>query len=111
MNTDLALDVERGVFCRVIVTQPITALAFVWDGVLYGVKGFTYAAQAMIACAVPSVAIMLLALYGQGNPEMQINFIWAGLALVMSLRTLTIYLPFKLRAQPFDDLFHRKTQK
>ena len=96
--------------CRVVLTQPITALAFVWDGILYGVKGFTFAAQAMVACAAPSAAVMLLALRSQGNPEMQINLIWAGLALVMSLRTLTIYLPFRARTYPFQDLFAGKSK-
>lgn len=93
-----------------ILTQPITALAFVWDGVLYGVKGFTYAARAMIVCAVPSVLVILLALLTPGRSELQINFIWAGLALVMTMRTLTIYLPFKSRSPPFDALFHSKRE-
>ena len=92
-----------------VATQPITALAFVWDGVLYGVKGFTYAAKAMIACALPAVALMILALYYPGNPEMQINLIWAGLATVMTMRTLTIYLPFKAKAAPFESLFRTKS--
>lgn len=98
-------------FCRVIVTQPITALAFVWDGVLYGVKGFTYAAKAMVACALPSVGVMALALLTPGNPEAQINFIWAGLAIVMTMRTLSIYLPFKNKAAPFEGLYSRPKQR
>lgn len=92
------------------MTQPITALAFVWDGVLYGVKGFTYAAKAMITCAVPSVGVMVLALLAPGNSEMQLNFIWAGLALVMIMRTLTIYVPYRNRAAPFEALFPGKSE-
>ena len=34
----------RPIFGFVIVTQPLNALAFVWDGVLYGAGGFPYAA-------------------------------------------------------------------
>lgn len=59
----------------------------------------------MIACAVPSIAIMTLALCVPGNPELQINLVWAGLTLVMTLRTLTIYLPYKWKGVPFGGLF------
>lgn len=33
------------IFPFVILSQPINALAFVWDGVLYGAGGFEYAAK------------------------------------------------------------------
>lgn len=33
------------IFPWVILSQPINALAFVWDGVLYGAGGFEYAAK------------------------------------------------------------------
>ncbi|KAK9794036.1 hypothetical protein WJX73_008223 [Symbiochloris irregularis] len=35
------------IFPLVALTQPLNALAFVWDGVLYGAGGFSYAAKAM----------------------------------------------------------------
>lgn len=33
------------IFPWVILSQPINALAFVWDGILYGAGGFSYAAK------------------------------------------------------------------
>ena len=92
-------------WCRVILTQPITALAFVWDGVLFGVSGFEYASKAMVACAVPSIGVMSLAMYAQPSINSQLGFVWAGLGLIMALRAAFIYLPFKLKRAPFDRLF------
>ena len=88
-----------------ILTQPITALAFVWDGVLYSVSGFGYAARAMVVCAVPAVGCMAIAMLAPGKATFQMNCIWSGLALIMTMRTLTIYLPYKMRLKPFDKLY------
>jgi Na+-driven multidrug efflux pump len=33
------------IFPWVVLSQPINALAFVWDGILYGAGGFQYAAK------------------------------------------------------------------
>ena len=38
------------IFPWVILSQPINALAFVWDGILYGAGGFSYAAKVEAAC-------------------------------------------------------------
>ena len=95
--------------CRVVLTQPITALAFVWDGVLFGVSGFKYAAIAMVGCAIPSVAVMNLAAFAQGNTNLQLSYVWSGLGLVMALRAVIIYLPYRLRRAPFDKLFLSKS--
>ncbi len=35
------------IFPWVIISQPINALAFVWDGILYGAGGFSYAAKVL----------------------------------------------------------------
>jgi hypothetical protein len=42
----------------VAFTQPLNALAFVMDGVLYGAGGFKYASGVMLLCATPSLALM-----------------------------------------------------
>ncbi|KAI8469991.1 MAG: hypothetical protein J3K34DRAFT_521778 [Monoraphidium minutum] len=44
----------------VAATQPINAMAFVWDGVLFGAGGFKYACAQMALSCAPAVAIMLL---------------------------------------------------
>ena len=58
----------------------------------------------MIVCAIPSVLCMAVALLTPRAPNFQMNAVWAGLALVMTLRTLSIYLPFRMRIKPFDKL-------
>ena len=91
----------------VILTQPINALAFVWDGVLYGVNGFKYAAKAMTVCAVPAASAMLLgAKFAAGKSlDTDLAAVWLGLSILMVMRCLTIYLPYKLQKSPFDVLF------
>ena len=44
----------RPIYPFVILTQPLNALAFVWDGVLYGAGGFPYAATVSVAFLVSS---------------------------------------------------------
>ena len=39
----------RPIYPFVVLTQPLNALAFVWDGVLYGTGGFPYAATVRAA--------------------------------------------------------------
>lgn len=41
------------IFPWVILSQPINALAFVWDGILYGAGGFSYAAKVSIITSHP----------------------------------------------------------
>ena len=42
------------IFPWVILSQPINALAFVWDGILYGAGGFSYAAKVWLPAFVHS---------------------------------------------------------
>ena len=92
----------------VFLTQPINALAFVWDGVLYGVNGFKYAAKAMTVCAAPAASCMLLGLQFPGDYDAQLTAVWLGLCLLMVMRCLTIYIPFRLRRSPFDVMFAKQ---
>lgn len=101
----------------VVVTQPLNAMAFIWDGVLFGVGGFQYASGAMALCALPAVALMLhgdvlvgwldrvVGLAGQASAPPELLLVWAGLSLLMALRVLTIYVPYLLHKGPFRQLF------
>lgn len=84
----------------IIVTQPINAVAFLLDGILYGVNGFPYAAKALVLCAIPSASLMWIGSHYM-NPLLAI---WLGLTLVMTLRVTTIYVPYYLKLKPFDIL-------
>lgn len=44
----------------IVVSQPINALAFIGDGVLFGAGGFKYAAVAMLGCSAPAAALMVV---------------------------------------------------
>lgn len=83
--------------------QPINALAFVWDGILYGTGKFSYGAVAMGAAAVPSIALMEVGarVWAHGDPDLALVSVWLGLALLMLLRWLGLAAPYRLRAGPF----------
>lgn len=86
-------------------TQPINALAFVMDGILYGVSGFGYAATAMVAAAVPAVAVMVEGtLLAAGQMDLSLLAVWAGLAVFMVMRFATLFIPLVRRQPPFNVL-------
>lgn len=71
----------------VSLTQPINALAFVFDGVNYGASDFGYAAYSMILVAIVSIiCIVTLASYNG------FKGIWIALTIYMSLRMLAGFL-------------------
>ena len=106
-------------------SQPLNALAFVWDGVLFGAKGFRcarlffavrstflhlslpcrcrYAALVMPLSAVPAVAAIVLAQQSP-DPEQSLLIIWTGFVMLMAIRAASIWLPFRQRALMFAGL-------
>ncbi|XP_061357935.1 protein DETOXIFICATION 42-like [Gastrolobium bilobum] len=65
----------------VAATQPINALAFVFDGVNYGASDFTYSAYSMIMVALVSI----FSLYTLSS-SLGFTGIWIALSIYMSLR-------------------------
>lgn len=65
----------------VCASQPINALAFIFDGLHYGVSDFDYVAQATIVVGVMSSLVLLYApsVFGLAG-------VWAGLTTLMGLR-------------------------
>nr|CAB3477054.1 unnamed protein product [Digitaria exilis] len=65
----------------VCASQPINALAFIFDGLHYGVSDFDYVAQATIVVGVISSLVLLWApsVFGLAG-------VWAGLTTLMGLR-------------------------
>lgn len=87
----------------VVASQPVNALAFVWDGVLFGAGGFRYASVQMALCALPAVVIMNLgphAVEGAAAAA-KLQWVWLGLCLVMAFRAASIWAPYSLRLPPF----------
>jgi len=67
----------------VTVSQPVNAIAFVADGLYYGVSDFAYAAYStFFAGAISSIFLLVAA------PKFGLGGIWAGLTLFMSLRAI-----------------------
>ncbi|XP_010517127.1 PREDICTED: protein DETOXIFICATION 44, chloroplastic [Camelina sativa] len=62
-------------------SQPVNALAFVLDGLYYGVSDFGFAAYSMVIVGFISSLFMLVA-----APTFGLAGIWAGLFLFMALR-------------------------
>ncbi|GJP50619.1 hypothetical protein CLOM_g9762 [Closterium sp. NIES-68] len=67
--------------------QPITSLAFVFDGLHYGANDFAFAAIAMIALAPAAAAHLLLA-----PSEWGLEGVWIGLSLIMAARMYSGFL-------------------
>ncbi|XWS43160.1 hypothetical protein CRYUN_Cryun16bG0079100 [Craigia yunnanensis] len=65
----------------IAVTQPINALAFVFDGVNYGASDFAYSAYSMVLVAVISIFCLFLLSSSHGYVG-----IWIALSIFMSLR-------------------------
>lgn len=67
----------------VAATQPINALAFVFDGVNFGASDFAYSACSMVVVAIASIFLLFTL-----SPTHGFIGIWVGLTIYMSLRAL-----------------------
>ncbi|XP_023756150.1 protein DETOXIFICATION 45, chloroplastic [Lactuca sativa] len=67
----------------VSASQPLNALAFIVDGLHYGVSDFPYAAYSMMLVGILSSAFLYYAPSGFG-----LHGVWSGLTLFMGLRML-----------------------
>ena len=99
----------------IAITQPINSVAFLLDGVVYGVSGFAFAAGWMAVSGGGAVATMMMInkmvsskslSSGTGilDGSNQLIGIWGGLVMLMVLRVVTIVVPFLKRWKPFDQL-------
>jgi len=99
----------------IAITQPISSVAFLLDGVLYGVSGFAFAAGWMAISGGGAVVTMMLVNKMVSSSSIssgtwilggssQLIGIWGGLVMLMVLRVVTIVVPFLKRWKPFDQL-------
>ncbi|XP_068634277.1 protein DETOXIFICATION 44, chloroplastic [Aristolochia californica] len=77
-------------------SQPFNALAFVMDGIYYGLSDFEYAAYSMIFSGLISSIFMLVA-----APLFGLVGIWTGLFLFMALRVLAGFQRFGAKDGPW----------
>ncbi|CAN4092119.1 unnamed protein product [Withania somnifera] len=77
------LEIARSGTLFVAGSQPINAIAFVLDGLYYGVSDFEYAAYSMFVIGIVSSIFLLVAAPLFGLPG-----VWAGLFLFVTLRVV-----------------------
>ncbi|XP_010555177.1 PREDICTED: protein DETOXIFICATION 45, chloroplastic [Tarenaya hassleriana] len=80
----------------VTATQPITALAFIFDGLHYGMSDFPYAACSMMVIGAISSAFLLYAPSTFG-----LHGVWFGLSLFMGLRMMAGFARLMWRNGPW----------
>ncbi|KAH9654872.1 protein DETOXIFICATION 45 [Citrus sinensis] len=80
----------------VSASQPINALAFIFDGLHYGVSDFRYAACSMMLVGAMSSTFLLYAPRATGLPG-----VWAGLTLFMGLRTVAGFVRLLSKSGPW----------
>ncbi|XP_073033568.1 protein DETOXIFICATION 45, chloroplastic isoform X3 [Primulina eburnea] len=80
-------DLTQFVLKFVSASQPINALAFIFDGLHYGVSDFPYAARSMMVIGAVSSAYLLSAATIFGLPG-----VWSGLTLFMGLRMVAGFI-------------------
>lgn len=71
----------------IAVTQPINALAFVFDGINFGASDFAYSAYSMVSVAVVSILCLFILSSSHGYVG-----IWVALSIYMSLRAIVGFL-------------------
>ncbi|XP_057769133.1 protein DETOXIFICATION 45, chloroplastic [Salvia miltiorrhiza] len=80
----------------VCASQPINALAFIFDGLYYGVSDFRFAAISMMLSGAISSMVLLYAPRAVGLPG-----VWFGLTLLMALRTAAGFIRLSQRSGPW----------
>ncbi|XP_030450655.2 protein DETOXIFICATION 45, chloroplastic [Syzygium oleosum] len=103
-DADVLLIVKTGVLF-VSASQPLNALAYIFDGLHYGVSDFPYAAYSMMLVGTISSAFLLFAPRMIGLPG-----VWLGFSLFMGLRTAAGYFRLSAKTGPWW-FMHREMQK
>ncbi|GFS39387.1 MATE efflux family protein [Actinidia rufa] len=70
----------------VSASQPVNALAYIFDGLHYGVSDFSFASYSMMIVGAISSAFLLY------SPILGLSGVWFGLTLFMGLRTVAGYM-------------------
>ncbi|PKI33118.1 hypothetical protein CRG98_046493 [Punica granatum] len=90
------LEIVRTGVLFVSASQPLNALAYIFDGLHYGVSDFPYAACSMMVAGAISSTFLLYVPSMIGLPG-----VWLGLALLMGLRTAAGYFRLLSKTGPW----------
>ncbi|KAK4740408.1 hypothetical protein R3W88_004105 [Solanum pinnatisectum] len=94
-DTEVLAVVSTGLLF-VSASQPINALAFIFDGLHYGVSDFAYAASSMMLVGAISSAFLLCAPRLLG-----LRGVWLGLTLFMGLRMMAGFIRLLSKKSPW----------
>ncbi|XP_044955779.1 protein DETOXIFICATION 45, chloroplastic isoform X1 [Hordeum vulgare subsp. vulgare] len=105
-NDPQVLTVVSSCALFVCASQPVNALAFIFDGLHYGVSDFDYVAQATIVVGVISSLVLLYAprVFGLAG-------VWAGLTTLMGLRMAAGILRLLWKSGPWSFLHEEPETK
>ncbi|KAG5037868.1 hypothetical protein JHK86_018708 [Glycine max] len=95
------LDVAWSGIWFVAGSQPVNALAFVIDGIYYGVSDFGYAAYSMVLVGLVSSTFLLVA------APVGLPGVWTGLFIFMALRVLAGVWRLSSKSGPWDTIWYR----
>ncbi|KAK4418890.1 protein DETOXIFICATION 44, chloroplastic [Sesamum alatum] len=90
------LEIARSGTLFVAGSQPMNAIAFVLDGLYYGVSDFGFAAYSMVIVGLISSVFVLLT-----APSFGLTGVWGGLFLFMTLRVVAGILRLSTRSGPW----------
>ncbi|GMN40429.1 hypothetical protein TIFTF001_009653 [Ficus carica] len=100
------LDVACSGLLFVAGSQPVNALAFVIDGLYYGVSDFGYAAYSMVIAGLISSLFMLVA-----APSFGLAGVWTGLFLFMTLRVVAGFWRLSTKSGPWKMIWDTTKQE
>ncbi|KAK4605226.1 hypothetical protein RGQ29_013331 [Quercus rubra] len=95
-NDSEVLGIVRSGLLFVSASQPINALAYIFDGLHYGISDFSYAAISMMVVGAISSAFLLYA-----PSVIGLSGVWSGLTLFMGLRTVAGYMRLSSKNGPW----------
>ncbi|XP_027079399.1 protein DETOXIFICATION 45, chloroplastic isoform X2 [Coffea arabica] len=84
------------VILLVSASQPLSALAYVFDGLHYGVSDFPYAGCSMMVIGAISSAFLI-----QASSMLGLSGIWSGLTLFMGLRSISGFWRLSQKSGPW----------
>ncbi|PHU25246.1 MATE efflux family protein 2, chloroplastic [Capsicum chinense] len=86
-NDSQVLDIVRSGLLFVSASQPLNALAYIFDGLHYGVSDFPYAAISMMIVGALASIFLLYA-----PPIIGLPGVWSGLTIFMGLRSVAGFM-------------------
>uniref|UniRef100_M1AGK8 Protein DETOXIFICATION n=1 Tax=Solanum tuberosum TaxID=4113 RepID=M1AGK8_SOLTU len=86
-NDSQVLDIVRSGLLFVSASQPLNALAYIFDGLHYGVSDFPYAAISMMIVGALASIFLIYA-----PPIIGLPGVWSGLTIFMGLRSVAGFM-------------------